>query len=96
YIGGGFENGIHNILEPATFGIPLVIGPNYKKFQEAVDLVKLDACDVVSNNDDLNAQLSHLFQDKNYRETKGEISKKYIKNNVGATEVILNYLANKL
>ncbi|NOQ91204.1 MAG: 3-deoxy-D-manno-octulosonic acid transferase, partial [Flavobacteriaceae bacterium] len=96
YIGGGFENGIHNILEPATFGVPLVIGPNFKKFQEAIDLVKINACTVVNNSDDLNAQLSHLFRDENYRNKKGEISKKYIKNNVGATELVLNYMVNKL
>ena len=38
YIGGGFGVGIHNILEAATFGLPVIFGPNYKKFKEAVDL----------------------------------------------------------
>jgi len=96
YIGGGFENGIHNILEPATFGIPLVIGPNYKKFQEAIDLVKINACYVVNNSTELNTQLSQLFQDKNYRKEKGRVSKEYIENNIGATGLVLNYMVNKL
>lgn len=96
YIGGGFENGIHNILEPATFGTPLIIGPNYKKFQEASDLVKLNACEIVNNSDELNTHLAKLFKDKNYRKTKGKVSKNYIETNIGATKLILKYITNKL
>ncbi|MCF6224157.1 MAG: 3-deoxy-D-manno-octulosonic acid transferase [Flavobacteriaceae bacterium] len=96
YIGGGLENGTHNVLEPATFGLPLIIGPNYKKFQEAIDLVKIKACKVISTNDALNTHLSKLFEDKNYRIEKGKLSKNYISNHTGATEIILNYIENKL
>jgi len=96
YIGGGLENGIHNILEPATFGVPLIIGPNYQKFQEAIDLVKLKACKVICKSDELNSHLNKLFEDKNYRNDKGKISKNYILENIGATQIILNYLENKL
>lgn len=96
YIGGGLENGIHNILEPATFGVPLIIGPNYKKFQEAIDLVKIKACKVIREKEALNKHLSKLFEDKNYRIEKGKLSKNYISNNTGATKVILNYIENKL
>ncbi len=96
YIGGGLENGIHNILEPATFGVPLIIGPNYNKFQEAIDLVKINACEVIHDNDELNNHLSKLFKDKNYRNEKGIISKNYIVENIGATNLILNYIENKL
>jgi len=96
YIGGGFENGIHNILEPATFGVPLVIGPNYKKFQEAIDLVKLNACQVVNNNSELNTHLTKLLEDKNYREIKGSIAKNYISDHIGATKNILDYMSNNL
>lgn len=96
YIGGGFGSGIHNILEPATFGVPLIIGPNYLKFQEAIDLVNLKACKVVKNNDDLKAYLNKLLKDKNYRNNKGEITKKYILQNIGATEIILNYISEKI
>ena len=96
YIGGGFENGIHNILEPATFGVPLVIGPNYKKFQEAIDLVHLGACDVVKDSAALNEHLSRLFKDVAYRIKKGDISKNYIEENIGATKIILNYMTDKI
>ena len=49
YVGGGFRTGLHNILEPATFGIPIVIGPEYNKFREALDLVELHGCISISN-----------------------------------------------
>ncbi len=96
YVGGGFGSGIHNILEPATFGVPLIIGPNYLKFQEAIDLVNLKACRVVKNNEDLNTYLNKLFLDKNYRNNKGKITKQYILQNIGATEIILNYISEKI
>jgi 3-deoxy-D-manno-octulosonic-acid transferase len=95
YIGGGFGVGLHNILEPASFGIPLIIGPNHKKFQEAVELVDLKACKVVENKVDLKTELTHLFQDKNYRLQKGKITKNYIEKNVGATKIIMSYITKK-
>src|SRR5690606_3233914 len=53
YVGGAFKTGLHNILEPATYGIPVVIGPKYEKFQEAKDLVSLGSCLVVNNIEEL-------------------------------------------
>jgi 3-deoxy-D-manno-octulosonic-acid transferase len=96
YIGGGFGVGIHNVLEPASFGIPLIIGPNYQKFQEAVDLVDLNACKVVDNKEDLNTELTTLFNDENYRMQKGKITKSYIEKNIGASQIIMNYMHKKL
>jgi 3-deoxy-D-manno-octulosonic-acid transferase len=62
YVGGGFGNpGIHNILEPATFGIPIVIGPNYSHFAEAIELVRLGGCISVDNNDSLEVILNELI-----------------------------------
>jgi len=97
YIGGGFgKDGVHNVLEPASFGIPLIIGPNFKKFQEAIDLVELNACDIVDNSDDFKKCLAKLYQDKSYRNKKGKITKEYIIKNIGATKIILNYITKKL
>jgi len=97
YIGGGFgKDGVHNVLEPASFGIPLIIGPNFKKFQEAVDLVELNACEIVNNSEDFKKCLAKLYQDKAYRNKKGKITKEYIINNIGATKIILNYITKKL
>jgi len=94
YVGGGFGNpGIHNILEPATFGIPIVIGPNYSNFAEAVELVALKGCLVISNNQELKQNLDRLLQDKAFLEEKSQICKSYIQNNKGATNSIMNIVA---
>ena len=92
YVGGGFGTGIHNILEPATFGTPIIIGPNYHKFKEASELVKLDACDVITRSSELNTNLSALFANSDIREKKGKLSRQYILNNTGATKIIIEYL----
>ena len=94
YVGGGFGNpGIHNILEPATFGIPIVIGPNYSNFAEAIELVALKGCLVISNNQELKQTLDRLLQDKEFLEEKSQICKSYIQNNKGATNSIMNIVA---
>ena len=92
YVGGGFGTGLHNILEPATFSVPIIIGPDYEKFNEAKDLVSLKACLVVRNIEELNTTLSALFINKKERTEKGELSRKYILENIGATEIIFNHL----
>lgn len=90
YVGGGFGNpGIHNILEPATFGIPILIGPNYSNFAEAVELVKLEGCIVISNAAELKQCFDHLLLDENYLKQKSEICRLYIQENKGATESIM-------
>lgn len=96
YIGGGFEKGIHNILEPATFGLPVIIGPKYQKFKEAIDLVELKGCFVVKNNSNLIEILQSLKIDKHFREKTANISKKYILDHLGATEQIFNYIKNAI
>ncbi|MEN8124240.1 MAG: glycosyltransferase N-terminal domain-containing protein [Bacteroidota bacterium] len=97
YVGGGFDiDGVHNILEPATFGAPLCIGPIFQKFQEAIDLKELQACEVLKNQEDFNKHLQKLYKDKNYRTKKGKIAKDYIFDNKGATKIILKYIAYKL
>ncbi|MFH7000295.1 3-deoxy-D-manno-octulosonic acid transferase [Flavobacterium sp. FlaQc-57] len=91
YVGGGFGNpGIHNILEPATFGIPILIGPNYSNFAEAVQLVSLGGCIVISNSSDLKQNLNRLLTDKSFLEEKSNICKSYIQENKGATNCIMS------
>ncbi len=97
YIGGGFDKeGVHNVLEPATFGLPVVIGPVYSNFKEAVDLVKLGGCKVVNDQSSFNKSLKTLYTDPDYRKEKGKISKVYILKNTGATKIILDYVAEKI
>ncbi|PXY42943.1 3-deoxy-D-manno-octulosonic acid transferase [Flavobacterium hydrophilum] len=94
YVGGGFGNpGIHNILEPATFGIPIVIGPNYSKFAEAIELVNLGGCMVISNNEELKQIFDRLLTDIDFTEEKGKICQSYIQNNKGATNTILKVIS---
>ena len=91
YVGGGFGNpGIHNILEPATFGIPIVIGPNYSHFAEATALINLQGCDTITNTDELSKIMNQLVLDEAYRNEKGHISSTFVEMNKGATAIILN------
>ena len=71
YVGGGFGNpGIHNILEPATFGIPIVIGPNYSHFAEAIELVQIGGCISVNNPENFQAILNELISDSLVQKSK--------------------------
>ncbi len=93
YVGGGFGNpGVHNILEPATFGIPIVIGPNYSHFAEATALVKLEGCVSIENNKDLLETLDYLIYKPEIRFQKGAICRQFVQQNKGATAIILNHL----
>ncbi|QLC66114.1 3-deoxy-D-manno-octulosonic acid transferase [Flavobacterium sp. LPB0248] len=94
YVGGGFGNpGIHNILEPATFGIPIVIGPNYSNFAEAIALVEIGGCLTISTNAELKAVFDQLLNDKNFLEEKSKICKSFIQDNKGATETIMKRIS---
>ena len=91
YVGGGFGNpGIHNILEPATFGIPIVIGPNYSHFAEAIELVRLGGCISVDNNDSLEVILNELIGDIEIQKSRGAISASFVQKNKGAVAKIMS------
>jgi 3-deoxy-D-manno-octulosonic-acid transferase len=94
YVGGGFtKTGVHNVLEPATFGIPILIGPNYHKFNEAIDLVKNKACFVVDNSKELSLHLESFLQSDELRLKTGESAKKQVVDKTGATAKILEFIA---
>ncbi|MBD0724000.1 3-deoxy-D-manno-octulosonic acid transferase [Flavobacterium sp. L1I52] len=94
YVGGGFGNpGVHNILEPATFGVPIIIGPNYSHFAEAVDLVNLEGCTSIINNQELSEIFTCLITDETKRKKKGGICKNFVNKNKGATSLILEKIA---
>jgi 3-deoxy-D-manno-octulosonic-acid transferase len=96
YVGGGLKTGLHNILEPATFGIPILIGNQYDKFKEAQDLVKIGGCISVKNQQEFTENLINLKEDDNFRKLTGFINKKYIKQHRGATELVMNYVNTQL
>ncbi len=89
YIGGGFGVNIHNIQEPVTFGCPVVFGPKYKSFKEAVDLVALEGAFPVHNAADLTAVFNRLMNDESFYGKASETCRNYLKSQVGATESIL-------
>lgn len=91
YIGGGFGKGIHNTLEAATFGKPIIFGPNYHKFQEAKDLIKRSAAFSIKNADELNKIGERLLLDEVYYQQAANSAREYVLEKKGATEVITNY-----
>ncbi|PIF60402.1 3-deoxy-D-manno-octulosonic acid transferase [Flavobacterium sp. 2] len=94
YVGGGFGNpGIHNILEPATFGIPIVIGPNFANFAEAVSLVELKGCIPVSTFSELKIVFDRLLNDDAFFKEKSKICKSFIEENKGATSTIMTTIS---
>ncbi len=97
YVGGGFGNpGIHNTLEPATFGIPILIGPNYSNFAEAVSLVKLGGCISISNEKELKSYFDRLLNDEVFFEEKSKICKDFIQDNKGATNCIMKIVSETI
>ncbi|MBQ4818508.1 glycosyltransferase N-terminal domain-containing protein [Aquimarina sp. MMG016] len=97
YVGGAMGNsGLHNILEPATFGIPIIIGENFENFREAKQLQKLAGLFSVSNTEDFSKIMNKLIGDKKFRERTGMISGHFINSNTGATNMIVKYLFQKI
>ncbi len=90
YVGGGFGHpGVHNILEPATFGIPILIGPNYSHFAEATDLVFLNGCISIQNREELHSNFLNLINDKTTRIEKGTICADFVQKSKGAVDRIM-------
>lgn len=96
YVGGAFKTGLHNILEPATFGVPIVIGPEFSKFREAVELVERGGCMSVNTLGELTKAFNQLKTDQEFRIKTGTINQEYIQNNKGATKKIMAYINEKL
>lgn len=92
YIGGGFGKGIHNTLEPAAFNLPILIGTNYEKFEEARHLVQTGGMFVVNNLETLVQQIKKLEDEKYYSATAEQVQQ-FITDNQGATKKIMDYLA---
>ena len=95
YIGGGIgmgANGLHNILEAATFGVPIIIGENFTNFPEAKKLKELNGLFSVATPQEFFDIFNQLKTDASFCEKTGLISKNFILNNRGATDIILNYL----
>ena len=94
YIGGGFGVGIHNTLEAAAFGLPVIFGPNYQKFKEARDLVSHELGFSIKDAVELKAAFSYLIADENKLQSISLKIKDYVKENTGSTEMVMGYISN--
>ena len=93
YVGGAIGNtGLHNTLEPATFGVPILIGNNFKKFPEAKEMEENGGLFSISNQEQFNNQLNKLVNDVSFRLKSGQSNFNYIKKNQGAVIQIINFL----
>jgi 3-deoxy-D-manno-octulosonic-acid transferase len=88
-IGGGFGAGIHNILEAAAFGVPVIFGPNYRKFKEARDLAGRGGAFSINSSEEFLKIATRLLTDNNFRSQCSGICGQYMKENVGATGRVL-------
>ncbi len=93
YVGGAMgTSGLHNILEPITFGVPIIIGQNFEKFPEAITLLKLKGLFTVSNANECSQILNRLVTDEEYRNHTGKIAEQFAKSNIGATKKVIDYI----
>lgn len=88
YIGGGFGVGIHNTLEAAVYGIPVIFGPKYRKFNEAVNLIQTGGAFSIQNSKELKEVLDSLIQHPAIAETAGQKAMEYVNSQLGATDSI--------
>ena len=93
YIGGGFGAGIHNLPEAAVYGIPVIFGPNYKKFLEAKELIKQGGGFTISNEKELNKVLKDFVTSPEDLEIAGDAATNYIYKSAGATDKIVDKIA---
>jgi 3-deoxy-D-manno-octulosonic-acid transferase len=94
YLGGGFGKGIHNTLEAATYGMPVIFGPRHLKFKEAIDLKEKGAGFSINDSVEFGNLMERLWDDENkdYLKKSGEAALEYVQSMCGATEEILKLI----
>jgi len=92
YVGGGFTSGIHSTLEPAAFGLPVIFGPDYQKFQEAHDMLSLGAATCINNYEELEMQIDSYRSNPGKLLSDAAIARGYVNKNRGASKEIVKYL----
>lgn len=96
YVGGGFrDSGIHNTLEAAVYGKPVIFGPIYEKFREAAELIEYGAAHSIENALELEQRLDTLLENANLRVKEGNAAHEYVQRKKGATKKILDYIQLK-
>jgi len=92
YIGGGFGKGIHNTIEAAVYGIPVLFGPNYQKFREAREMIAAGGGFAIAGANEFNTRMDQLIADAAFRQRAGRIVADYVQQNSGVTDKILKEL----
>ena len=90
YVGGSFKQGVHNVMEPAIYGIPVVFGPVHKNSYEAIQLAKCEGGIIIEDEIQANETLEKLISDNSYKEKAGQKALSMAQNNTGATDKIIN------
>lgn len=93
-IGGGFKSGIHNILEAAVYGVPVLFGPNYRIFKEAWDLLEEGGAKVFKNENEFHEICAELIDKPDLRNELGQICRSFVEANKGSTHLIFNHLSS--
>jgi 3-deoxy-D-manno-octulosonic-acid transferase len=96
YIGGGFGAGIHNTLEAAAFGLPVIFGPKYSRFKEACDLITEGAGFSIANENELKDAAGKLMNDRYGLTEAGQKAKTYVQQNIGATQKIVDHITTQV
>ncbi|MGB5436859.1 MAG: glycosyltransferase N-terminal domain-containing protein, partial [Maribacter sp.] len=96
YVGGAFGTGLHNTLEPAVFGIPIIIGPDYHGFNEAEALVNQKGILTVNNKESFHAIMSDLLDNPDYISQTGKINSDFVRKNKGASIQIMEHIRRLL
>lgn len=88
-IGGGFGKGIHNILEAACWGLPVVFGPNHLKFKEAIDMIRIGGAKSFTNYEEFSSIIDKWLTDDEEYKKAATAAGKYVHDNAGATDIIM-------
>ena len=94
YVGGGFGKGIHNTLEAAIYGIPVIFGPKYHKFKEAVDLIACGGAFPISDKEQFTSLMDSLINSPAIAEAAGQSALKFVNQQLGATDAVIRQLVN--
>lgn len=93
YVGGSFKQGVHNVLEPAVYGVPVLYGPDHENSREAIELARREGGIVVRDQGQCHQILHQMFANRKLRTRAGSISLGLVKENVGATKRFIEYLS---
>ncbi|MBE0663007.1 MAG: 3-deoxy-D-manno-octulosonic acid transferase [Bacteroidales bacterium] len=94
YIGGGFGVGIHNVPEAAAYGIPVIFGPNYKRFQEAIDLIEIGGAFSINNFEQLQMVFNDFEKNSSTWQKSASACRDYVQQKAGATQKVMEFIAN--